>query len=439
MSQLFANAARSPLMANILAGDTSLTVDAALADLYPVATTGTDPVPTAGKDFFKIVLENAAHEKEIVYVRTRALGSPIFSNVVRGQEGTTARAYTAGDIVGLRHTATDLAGAIDLAANATTAGKALLNAATAAAQRLLLGFSTFFSTLIGAADAPAFRALVGVLANSAQDFRLSLTSGMAVTTADVTGASTIYAVPNGGKYIDLYDGTAWNRRSSAQFSIALSGLTDGIPHDVFCYDNATVPTLEVLAWTSDSARATALVSQDGVLVKAGAPTRRYLGTFVTTSATTTEDSLLKRYLWNYYHRKTRIMQALEPVASWTYGSVTPFRQANANTANQVTFVVGVVESPVHATVMVNMSGNTAGTTSYLPGIGIDSTLVNSATLTQQAGDLQTTSHAAIAKYTGFPAVGRRSLVWLESCTGGTAFVYGSGAGNQSGLIATIKG
>lgn len=107
MAQLFANAARSPLMANILAADTSMTVDAALADLFPVADTGTDPVPTAGKDFFKIVLESAAHEKEIVYVRTRALGDPIFSNVIRGQEGTTARAYTAGDVVGLRLTADD--------------------------------------------------------------------------------------------------------------------------------------------------------------------------------------------------------------------------------------------------------------------------------------------------------------------------------------------
>lgn len=107
MAQLFANAARSPLMASILAGDTSLAVDASLADLFPVANTGTDPVPTAGKDYFKIVLENAAHEKEIVYVRTRALGDPIFSNVIRGQEGTTARAYTAGDVVGLRLTAED--------------------------------------------------------------------------------------------------------------------------------------------------------------------------------------------------------------------------------------------------------------------------------------------------------------------------------------------
>lgn len=138
MSQLFANAARSALQASILAGDTSITVAAADADLYPVATTGVSAVPTAGLDYFKVVLENTAHEKEIVYVRTRALGAATFTNCLRGQEGTTARSYLAGSVVGLRHTAIDLAAAIDLATTATAAGKAVVNAADAAAQRSVL-------------------------------------------------------------------------------------------------------------------------------------------------------------------------------------------------------------------------------------------------------------------------------------------------------------
>ena len=53
MTQKFSNAARSPLMANISDVATSLTVDVALCDLFPVADTGTDPVPTVGKDFLK--------------------------------------------------------------------------------------------------------------------------------------------------------------------------------------------------------------------------------------------------------------------------------------------------------------------------------------------------------------------------------------------------
>ena len=134
-----------------------------------------------------------------------------------------------------------------------------------------------------------------------QDFRLTLTSGTPVTTSNVTAAGTVYACPYKGNAIALYDGTNWNIRTSAEFSLALSGLTSGKPYDVFCYDNSGAPTLEFLVWTNDTTRATALAYQDGVLVKSGAATRRYMGTFYTTGTTTTEDSEANRYLINYYH------------------------------------------------------------------------------------------------------------------------------------------
>lgn len=107
MAQLFKNAARSALQASILAADTSLTVDAGLADLFPVATTGASAVGTPGLDYFKAVLQDTSGNIEIIYVRTRALGVATFTNVQRGQEGTTARNYAAGSIVGLRLTAAD--------------------------------------------------------------------------------------------------------------------------------------------------------------------------------------------------------------------------------------------------------------------------------------------------------------------------------------------
>lgn len=110
------------------------------------------------------------------------------------------------------------------------------------------------------------------------DFRLTLTTGVAVTTGDVVGAATIYCTPFNGKNISLYDGTNWNLCSSAEFSLALGVLTKGV-YDVFCYSNAGVPTLEFLVWTNNTTRATALTLQNGVLVKTGATTRRYLGTF----------------------------------------------------------------------------------------------------------------------------------------------------------------
>lgn len=114
---------------------------------------------------------------------------------------------------------------------------------------------------------------------STNNFRLSLTTATPVTTTDVTNASIIYAVPYNGNNISLYDGVSWDSYSSSQFGLSLGTLVNKKLYDVFCYANSDVPTLEFLAWTNDTTRATALTYQDGVFVKTGQTTRRYLGTF----------------------------------------------------------------------------------------------------------------------------------------------------------------
>ena len=111
MPQQFTNNARAVLASTITDTATSIVVDSASADLFPVANTGTSSVPAA-TNWFKATLQDSAGHVEIVYVRTRASGSAILSNVIRGQEGTTALAFTAGTVVGLRVTAADLAVAL---------------------------------------------------------------------------------------------------------------------------------------------------------------------------------------------------------------------------------------------------------------------------------------------------------------------------------------
>lgn len=139
MAQRISNNARALLTSGIAAGDTSLSIEGAKADSFPVADTGTSSVGTAGKDWFKAVLQDAVGNIEIVYVRTRASGSGTVSNVLRGQEGTTARAFAAGSVFGLRLTATDYENALAVAANASADGKSLIQAANYAAMRTLLG------------------------------------------------------------------------------------------------------------------------------------------------------------------------------------------------------------------------------------------------------------------------------------------------------------
>jgi hypothetical protein len=64
-----------------------------------------------------------------------------------------------------------------------------------------------------------------------------------------------------------------------------------VVYDVFLYDSGGTPTLEILAWTGNTTRATALTTQDGVLVKSGDASRRSLGTVRPTAPNCTSASL----------------------------------------------------------------------------------------------------------------------------------------------------
>lgn len=275
-------------------------------------------------------------------------------------------------------------------------------------------------------------------------FRLTLTTGVPGQTADVTGASTIYCSPYKSNKIALYTGSDWVLRETAEFSKALSGLTSGKPYDIFCYDNSGTPTLEFLAWTSDTVRATDITRQDGTLVKSGDATRRYLGTFYTTSATTTEDSLGNRYLWNYYNQIEKPMGVWEATNTWTYTTAT-VRQANNSTANQLNFVSGETEGSVSAWVYASSSNSSAGIGRTV-GIGFDTTTTmtpgGSGAIMQSNATAASTRSGSSAVYCAAMARGRHYLAWLEwSAAAGVTTWYGDNGGSinyQSGIQGLIK-
>lgn len=269
--------------------------------------------PTTGN--FRIVIDS-----EIMLVTS--VSSNTFT-VTRGIEGTTkathlilapvSQVMTTG---GLNQMFTDNCGygtAADLPAAAKT-GRFYYSTDTNA-----LNFdtgSTWETYDLSSATAPVDPSIV--------QGRLTLTTGVPVTTADVTGATSIYFTPYRGNQIALYNGSAWIVDTFTVITIALGTLGDATkPYDLFAYDNSgSVAFDSPLVWTSTTARATGLVLQNGVLVKNGDATRRYIGTFFPTATTTTEDSLAKRYLWNYYNRVPRFASVFEATASWSYGTAT---------------------------------------------------------------------------------------------------------------------
>ena len=98
--------------------------------------------------------------------------------------------------------------------------------------------------------------------------RLTLTSVTPITTSDVTAATTIYFTPYKGNRIFLYNTTStkWELFEFSEISIAVPATT-GTNYDVWGYNSSGSATLEVLAWTNDTTRATAIALQNGVYVK----------------------------------------------------------------------------------------------------------------------------------------------------------------------------
>ncbi len=191
MPQLFTNAARSTLQAGILSTDTSLTVETAKADKFPVANTGTAAVP-ATTGWFKATLQNTAGEIEIVYVRTRAATIAVFSDVIRAREGTTALAFAAGTVVGLRLTAADAEGTV--AGVSSVTGTPPIVSSGGATPAISIGAAT--ASVAGSMSAADKTKLDGVAtgasANSADAFLLARANHTGTQAAStITGLAAV--------------------------------------------------------------------------------------------------------------------------------------------------------------------------------------------------------------------------------------------------------
>jgi hypothetical protein len=99
---------------------------------------------------------------------------------------------------------------------------------------------------------------------SINECRLTLETGVPVSTTDQTGKTTVYLTPVTGTRLALYNGTAWGLYSlAADKSVALGTLTSDKFYDVFAYDSSGTVTLELsAAWTNDTTRADALTTQE---------------------------------------------------------------------------------------------------------------------------------------------------------------------------------
>lgn len=226
--------------------------------------------------------------------------------------------------------------------------------------------------------------LVSLVVPNVNDFRLTTESGVPVSTSDRTSQGTLYLTPYKGNCISLYTGSVWETFFSAEVSLALSGLTSAKNYDVFAYNNSGTLALELsAAWTNDTTRADALDRQDGVWVKSGAGTHRWVGTIRTTGTTTTEDSERRRFVYNAENRVPRV-NAVTYATSHGYNTNTT-RQWNSVTTNQIEHVLGAPQT-AEVTVTGSMNGQGA-----LAAAGLDSTTAETVFTIAPVGNLATLS------------------------------------------------
>ncbi len=250
--------------------------------------------------------------------------------------------------------------------------------------------------------------------------RLTLESGVPVSASDQAAKTTLYFCPYKGSQIALYDGSSsWNVLTFAELSLSLSGYTASRPYDIWVYNNSGSAALESTVWTDGTTRATALALQNGILVKSGATTRRYVGTiFINSSGGQTDDKLTARFVWNYYNRLPRkLLKKDTTVNSWTYNGT--WRQLHNDSTNKVEVITGVAEdvnSLIHSCRTIQ-----SDTISSLIGIGINETNANSADTPGYARLFQQISITAFLYHN--PTAGHTYYAALEASESGAAEFY----------------
>jgi hypothetical protein len=218
--------------------------------------------------------------------------------------------------------------------------------------------------------------------------RVTLTTGVAVTTADVTAATTVYFTPDVSDTVELYDGASWNKHQFAEMSQATSDTTKSPAavaasknYDVFVWNDAgTLRATRGPAWTSDTARGSGAATSElelfegrlvnKVAITNGPGVRKgvYVGSIRSDGSSQINDSYALRHCWNAYNRRRRAgrnnFTADRATASTTY--------VELNSEIRCAYLVGLDD----ASILYHSQGsNTLGNSAHacFSAVGFDGT------------------------------------------------------------------
>ena len=287
--------------------------------------------------------------------------------------------------------------------------------------------------------------------------RLTATPGTPVTTADVTGGTTLSLTAYTSDRLTLM--SEWGEWRAFRLPQTPAGvpertysflasspwaLVNATPYDIFAFVGADgfVDIERGPAWSSGTARAAALARLDGANVLGINPTRLYVGTIYASVTNTVDDSYGgthqaggKRFVWNAFNRVKRHLGVISTTTSYNYSS-TAWRQLEGATGNRVEYVCGLATESIRALAKNLTSGSTGQNAAC--GVGIDSTSANSAIFWGNSL-ISTSAQIQMAEYVGNPGIGYHAINWLERTdgVGTTTWWCTAGGAFQSGFVAEV--
>lgn len=172
---------------------------------------------------------------------------------------------------------------------------------------------------------------------------------------------------------------------------------------------------------------------------------RFVGWVRTNASSQFQDTPGKRFVINYYNRRVLALyqDTLESTGTWTY-SGTAWRQANANSNNQVEFIANG-EDACFLQVSAHASPGAAGSSAQI-GVGVGSATVNSAKLWFPDGGTASYEFMIVSTYLDNPGEGYQVGYWIERQHGGSNAVTFIGTGGffvgwveQGGIVGSCMG
>lgn len=277
--------------------------------------------------------------------------------------------------------------------------------------------------------------------------RLSLESGVQFSTSDQLAKTTLYLI---GGSIPVYNGSSTTNYNinGGQISISITA-TNGVVYDVFAYDadsGGDIDTLELVQWTSSTARATAINAVQAAYgkyyYKNGTNGKTYVGTIVASATNQCEDSAKHRGVYSYGLRFLRNVLCFDTTNTWTYASTTkrPFNNSTTLGVGKVRTVTGLSEdiADINAQHEVAFTSGGSAYGSYV-GIGINSTSTNSAQIFGSGDASAAWQGQGRASWRGYPSIGITDYYPLEwNASANTYTMQGDNGGAvQTGLTGMV--